>query len=595
MSTTPTLTGGNIPRNLNGTIKNGIIPFYGNTPTIGQFNSTGTGYANSTGALTVSPKFYTITLNSSSVKQLSIANWIIDETIHYNACGYSSSCGGFSATIKENLPIDATADPKYPNLTYYSNESDCGEDFTNYMFALFTDFEFPSQAWCWVPESCLTHVFGQNMSDSVSGSGNSPTIPSDPTNPQSGMSADELIQITPINSSKKFNTSDGKLSSYKTDNGNGDFSQQPALYFTSLQFNLPDPIQNVMIDPIIPQILINYYKEGFLSEWALADYMLKYSFANIIDPKDGQKYMRSNVKIDNQPVGKQPSDIINFWKALETRSSTSTAKKTFDSVYYLPSLENNPTYILNYCSTVNINNGIYTTNINTDVCKAYCDKGDCDSIMESFCQWKNPKVSEITETSTLDELKARFPNWANNQSDCGCFMYTSPDPDGFSTTAGNNLSGNGSTFYKALENINMGDKIKDPTYAKSIQNSVSSNYDKYGPECINNVCINSNVKHKSWSIGKKGWCPTNSYYELGYNGVQGGKAIYQQSTGKIGPNYTGMATEIAKKPTVSTFSNISNVSNISTFGSTSCSTNGYIILLILSCIIAFVYLRKKRS
>ena len=329
---------------------------------------------------------YTITLTNVPVK-----NWRRGIEYHHNNCGYSSTCDSFNRNkfpySNDGLAIEA------PNYTVKwiqaGGRGGCVAG--------------QGEAWCWVPEEFLTHVFGQNYSASSRIPVNTGTqYPPSPDKP----SAWDL-QITPFN--KQMNTPDGKMSSKTAVHSNIRYFDNDANrpIFKSIQFNIPDPTEP-NVNAVIPSILLQYYIDGNLSLEILNDYMVKYAFTPIKqDNKIIPRYVQST---GSNMVPIPPNEPINLWKAKVGQDFFNTAA-------------------LRYCSG---------DNVNTEYCYNYCSNptNNCDENLLAFCRAGGSGTSKLPQITpgvlsrtpiTLDMLKQGYPKYFDNSKNtCGCFM-----PDDF--------------------------------------------------------------------------------------------------------------------------------------------------------------------
>lgn len=351
-------------------------------------------YGNSTPCL----GFTTIKLTQGTTKGIPVLNWRNGIEYYYIGCDWhDKGCPVINDTTLTKLAIERYTTRR----AYYTSSSKCINDggiaAAVFSFGL-SLLAQQSKLWCHVPDDFITHVFGQ-------GAGNL-TIPSN--GQQNGLPLNQALQIAPSNSSKKFNTPSGTLSTFQivTDPTNSSNILPPS--FASLEFNLPDPTKNVMIDAIIPKILINYYKAGWLDQTQLNTYLFNYA-TTVVDGK-----LRMDQSISGTVM--QPSEPVLEWQQLQK----SFMEPQFNA----------------FCKNDNL---LYQG------CQSFCTTHGCDTNLQAFCKTggsgslpkynygtiPNPMISQ--ELLNTVYPKYTDPKYANI---CGCFMPAE--------------------YYQAVDTINFG-------------------------------------------------------------------------------------------------------------------------------------------
>jgi hypothetical protein len=303
--------------------------------------------------------------------QIPVHNWRSGIETPSTGCGYNSDCGSFVPVTGSdaNLAVESPDE----SISYAGQRrSNCGVAGQYY-------------ANCWVPETCLTHVFGESGGPKISPNGSIPT-----NNTQYSMPNALNLQIIPIN--KKMNTPDGTMKTYA-------IGTTPT--FASLSFNIPNPTE-VDIDAKIPMILLGYYQKEMLSLEQLNEYMSKYAFTPIKqDNKTIPRYMKSI------GTGIMPNVPINQWKNTIVN----------DDYFNIASLK--------YCSG---------DTLTTKYCMDYCKdpKNNCDINLEAFCKtggtgklpsgYKPGKFLSTKITKAI--LDKAYPKYSDpvTKNTCGCFM-----------------------------------------------------------------------------------------------------------------------------------------------------------------------------
>jgi hypothetical protein len=327
----------------------------------------GTYYGNSKN----SPKYTTITLTKGKTDGIPVLHWRKDIEWHYNSCGWSSGCDTLNRAqfpfSNNGLCIEApNGDSSWVQKKGRGNCIIIGHE----------------EAWCFVPNDFLTHVFGQEAGTL--------TIPANTTQYSTPNAGD--LQITPFD--KVMNTSDGTMNTFNADYRDPrwmDNNKKPT--FASLKFKIPEPTQTIDIDVNIPIILLNYYESKWLELNQLNDYLGKYLFTEI----------NGVPRISFKTGTFLPSQIADLWKKISGNGFSTSSH--------------------NYCKSTTLK-GAY--------CKTFCklSEANCDTNLLEFCgkpgTGKLPKYTHNgilpTEKVTKKMLDDAYPNYSLFSDVCGCNM-----------------------------------------------------------------------------------------------------------------------------------------------------------------------------
>ena len=326
---------------------------------------------------------YVITLNN-----VNVSTWVDGESIRWNGCGWSSSCGSTKKPGPGKQPGWAMESPT-ESINYYTASQGCKFNCWLYMCS------HGLEANCWIPESCSSHVFGDTAGIDVKN-----TIPPNKDQYNTGLPGNALdLGITPFDKVYDDNYKGPHKELSK-------FNSKIKPTFKSLKFNIPDPTEPGL-DAEIPNILWQYCLNGQFSEDKMNDYMVKYMFAPIVEngqiiPRIAQTIFTIGREIPKTPIDKWLSKNPEQYK----------------------------TAMINYCSG---------DKLNTEWCYQTCrdtKANNCETNLDAFCQIGIDRKGlpgitkdKLTKTKiTEDMLKKAYPKYFEMNKTCGCFM-----PDDFYT------------------------------------------------------------------------------------------------------------------------------------------------------------------
>ncbi len=355
-----------------------------------------------------------------TLTQVPVSYWRYDNLAQGTFEFWNSGCDGdilHSIPKINNFPIEAPG--TIVTMVSEASASGCGWGAMRY--------------WTCVNVDGLTHIFGdiggnQKFPNDALINGTAKTQYSTPLNAlQLGITPNNKValNLVGINPAGISSDSDGLAIQNGTPNN-------PRPIFNSIQFTVPDPTDQVDIDPVIPWILCGYNAAQNFSNSDLYSYLSIYLFSKVVIGVDGNLYARVEFINNPQLSINSNSDIsvtylkkiVNYWLANDP-SGFKTSGNTYCSGDNLSIYGNNPGWCYSSCGTDNDSNSpILSCNDNLT---AFCQLGpngkydDPDKVI-TFTQDPAKPDKQIQKPSTSD-LQSIFPNGENLI--CSNFMPTS--------------------------------------------------------------------------------------------------------------------------------------------------------------------------
>jgi len=282
--------------------------------------------------------------------------------------------------------------------------------------------------------------------------------------------------------------------------------------FASISFNIPDPTENIDIDPQIPWILCGYYNSGMISN--SQNYLSKTGITSLLFLENYLKdYLFTPIS------GKNGSVIygrVEFLKHPEYSKHPSFYKKeTMSNIidFFKTKLDVNDfnSYGIEYCSLENNNGNSLRVNDGwcaTDYCVQPSNNIDafardsCDTNLTEFCQLGQNKTKYDDPNSvinvgeeTKDTLENKFPNSINPI--CSNFMPTNYYPAyDYANATKNSTVGDSKNTLTAIQKLTNKQYYKNPdcTALGSNSNPHTQSFYSYSGQqfCPNiEICVNA--------------------------------------------------------------------------------------------------------